>query len=101
MKRSVLLVFLIIFCACQSFEENEYTKIELINAFSCFTELTVNDLGEHVSYIPLETTEESLIGKQAYVRIFKDKLVVGSFQQPIKMFDKNTGKFIHTVGAIG
>ncbi len=61
----------------------------------------MEDIGGHIDYVPLETTDESLIGDRAYIRILKDKLLVGSREQPVKMFDRKTGKFIRCVGKIG
>jgi len=100
MKKTAFFILLIM-CACSGPEESEYEMINLRNAFTQPGELSVRDLGEHVAYVPLETTDESLIGDRAYVRMLKDKLLVASSQQPIKMFDRKTGKFIRTVGNIG
>ncbi|WP_102408875.1 6-bladed beta-propeller [Parabacteroides bouchesdurhonensis] len=97
----VSLTLLIASLACSYYNENSYEQINIERAFVDTGELSVTDIGDHISYVPLETTDESLIGKRAYVRMLKDKLFVGSFQQPIKMFDKETGKYIRTVGNIG
>lgn len=100
-KIAILVVLLIVGLACSNSDNNSCEYIDIESALVDIKELTVMDIGESVSYVSLETTEESLIGKRAYVRMLKDKLLVGSFQQPIKMFDKRTGKFIQTIGNIG
>lgn len=87
--------------SCSDNDEDSCEYIDIESALVDIKELSIADIGESVSYVPLETTEESLIGKRAYVRILKEKLLVGSFQQPIKMFDRRTGKFIRTIGNIG
>ncbi|MCC8197453.1 MAG: 6-bladed beta-propeller [Tannerellaceae bacterium] len=101
MIKIILLILLITNFACSESVESNYEMIHLGNILTQVEELSVRDMGELINYIPLETTNESLIGKRAYVRVLKDKILVGSFQQPIKMFDKKTGKFIRMVGAIG
>lgn len=65
-------------------------------------QLCLQDIqSKEVSYVPLETTDSSLIGDRPYVRLLKDKILVSSQGQPLKMFDAQTGKFISTVGLIG
>jgi hypothetical protein len=65
-------------------------------------QLCLEDIqSKEVSYVPLETTDSSLIGDRPYVRLLKNKILVSSQGQPLKMFDAQTGKFISTVGLIG
>lgn len=65
-------------------------------------QLCLEDIqSKEVSYVPLETMDSSLIGARPYVRLLKDKILVSSQGQPLKMFDAQTGKFISTVGLIG
>ena len=101
MKKVLLFLFLIAYCACSNSKKESCKSIDIEDALIHLEGLFVTDISEHVSYIPLETTDESLIGKRAYVRLLKDKLLVGSFQQPIKMLDKKTGHFIKVIGGIG
>lgn len=101
LKIFFLAILLISFFSCSNRNENSYESINLENAMVNTGELSVIEIGNHASYVPLETIDESLIGKSAYVRMLKDKLFIGSFQQPIKMFDRKTGKYIRAVGNIG
>ena len=87
-------------CSSKKVEEKEMT-INLRQAFEQLEEISVEDIGSHINYVPLETTDESLIGDRAYIRILEDKLLIGSREQPVKMFDRKTGKFIRCVGKIG
>lgn len=61
----------------------------------------VSDVAEKVRYVPLETTDSSLINKRPYIRRFGKTLLVASMSQPIMMFDIETGKYIGNVGSIG
>lgn len=101
MKKIILYIILLINISCSTYQKEEYININIEGALSKKEQLEISDIGEHIVYIPLETKDESLIGKRAYVRMLNDKLLIASFQQPIKMFDKKTGKFIKTIGKIG
>ena len=99
-KKIVFVILVVIGWACSSrkVEEKEMT-INL--GLEQLEEISVEDIGCHIDYVPLETTDESLIGDRAYIRILKDKLLVASREQPVKMFDRKTGTFIRSVGKIG
>ena len=99
-KKIVFVILVVIGWACSSrkVEEKEMT-INL--GLEQLEEISVEDIGCHIDYGPLETTDESLIGDRAYIRILKDKLLVASREQPVKMFDRKTGTFIRSVGKIG
>ena len=102
MKKIVFVILVVIGWACSSKKvEEKGMTINLGQAFEQLEEISVEDIGSHIDYVPLETTDESLIGDRAYIRILKDKLLVGSREQPVKMFDRKTGKFIRCVGKIG
>ena len=102
MKKIVLFILVSISYACSDTKQEMGNKIICLNqAFEQLGEISVEDIGSHIDYVPLETTDESLIGDRPYIRILKDKLLVGSREQPIKMFDRKTGKFIKSIGCIG
>ena len=102
MKKIVFIALTVISCACSNIKQEQGVEIIPLGlAFEQPGEISVKDVGSHIDYVPLETTDESLIGDRAYIRILKDKLLVGSREQPVKMFDRKTGKFIRCVGKIG
>ncbi|RHO65497.1 6-bladed beta-propeller [Parabacteroides sp. AF48-14] len=102
MKKIVFVILVVIGWACSSKKEEEKNMtINLSQALEQLEEISVEDIGYHIDYVSLETTDESLIGDRAYIRILKDKLLVGSREQPVKMFDRKTGKFIRCIGKIG
>ena len=63
--------------------------------------LLVSNYFSKVEYIPLETTDSSLVGLAPHVVITKDIMVVSSLNQPLKIFDRHTGDYITNVGSIG
>ena len=102
MKKTFLYILILINYACSNTKHEIGNKVIPLNqAFEQLEEISVEDIGRHIDYVPLETTDESLIGDRAYIRILKDKLLVASREQPVKMFDRKTGKFIRCVGKIG
>lgn len=97
-----LFLFVLIGYACSNTKnKTEDQVIPLSHAFEQLEEISVEDIGDRIDYVPLETTDESLIADRAYIRILQDKLLVGSREQPIKMFDRKSGRFIRSVGKIG
>lgn len=75
--------------------------IPLGTAIDARTELNASDCFKQVQYVPLETTDSSLIGKGPYVQVIKDRILISTSQDQCLMFDKETGKFIKQVGHIG
>ena len=87
--------------ACSGNIEKDGT-INVATPMQHLSQLCLEDIqSKEVSYVLLETTDSSLIGDRPYVRLLKDKILVSSQGQPLKMFDAQTGKFISTVGMIG
>ena len=61
----------------------------------------LSELAESITYIPLETTNEFLIGnKSVQVKPSGDYLFVSEHGKPVGQFDRS-GKFIRKIGVIG
>ena len=87
--------------SCTESRDDRCQVIDIGRNMETMLRLNTEDISEDVRYVPLETSDESLIGDRAYVRMLGGKLLVASLNQPVKMFDASTGKFIRSVGAIG
>ena len=87
--------------SCTESRDDRCQVIDISRNMETMLRLNTEDISEDVRYVPLETSDESLIGDRAYVRMLGGKLLVASLNQPVKMFDASTGKFIRSVGAIG
>ena len=87
--------------SCTESRDDKCQVIDISGSMETMLQLKAEDISEDVRYVPLETSDESLIGDRAYVRMLGDKLLVASVNQPVKMFDASTGKFVRAVGAIG
>lgn len=99
--KAVLLVSAFFLVSCTEGEIKKSNTIRLVEAIAAPVEINASDCFDQVRYVPLETTDSSLIGKGPYVQIIKDRILVSTNQQQCLMFDKETGKFIKQVGHIG
>ena len=103
MKRLVWLSILwtSVWSACSSGQgEKTQGMIDVSSAFENLTELKVSQLGKNVRYVPLETTDESLIGATAALHLLKDKILVVT-EGKCMSFDKTTGKYLGNIGHTG
>lgn len=101
MYKPVLLVIAFLLVSCNEKEAENNNVFRLAEAIDAPSEIKVSDCFNRVRYIPLETTDSSLVGKGAYVQIIKNRILVSTNQNQCLMFDKETGKFIKQVGHIG
>ena len=63
MKKIVFVILVVIGWACSSKKvEEKNMTINLSQALEQLEEISVEDIGYHIDYVSLETTDESLIG---------------------------------------
>ncbi len=100
---SALLVGLLTACS-PSAQKGHEGQIDVLPAFENLTELKVSQLGKNIRYVPLETTESSLIGATYRIQLLKDGILVsygGRSEAHCYLFDRETGKFIREIGHKG
>lgn len=82
-------------------EAADTTKIALSDCFKNTSEnLKLSDICENISYVRLETTEESLIGNIVSVQAIEEGYLVNNSFKSLLLFDKN-GKFIWKINRQG
>ena len=90
-------------CSPASQKDKSEGQINVLPAFENLTELKVSHLGKNIRYVPLETTDSSLVtGMQ--VRLLNDKIVIGSGGRSDRhcfLFDRESGKFIREIAQYG
>jgi len=105
MKNKIIPAFslfcLVSFTGCSSADRIEDNRIDIVTAFSNQKVLKASDYFSEVRYVPLETTDESIIGKDAEMQFLGDKILITTAQGQCLLFDKNTGKYLTTVGHKG
>lgn len=102
-NQSILLASLTIClasCGGPSKQSESHNVIAVESAYSNPTELKASDGFRKVRYVRLETTDSCLIGRGPVVQILGDRLIVSTRSQCL-LFDKETGRFISSVGHPG
>ena len=105
MKLNIYLLFILItFSSCSMSPEkskDDLVTIHLEKALENPSKITASMLGKSVRYVPLETSDVSIIGNNPSVRVVEDKIIVASEDVLIKVFDALSGKFLYTIGELG
>lgn len=102
MKNIFLAASVLMLCSCASeSSQSGITTVDVASGIKEAKALATSSLFDKVEYIPLETTDESIISSVADIRVMKDYILMSSSNQPIKLFDRKTGKFIREIGKLG
>ncbi len=103
MKKQTILggLFLLLLGAC-SFKNttNDLNAIDIAGSFEHLSELKASQLGTNIRYVPLETTDSSLIGNSYSIKLSKENIIVSTNGRCL-LFDKQNGKFIRSIGHKG
>lgn len=102
MKNIFLAASVLMLCSCTSeSSQSGITTVDVASGIKEAKALATSSLFDKVEYIPLETTDESIISSVADIRVMKDYILMSSSNQPIKLFDRKTGQFIREIGKYG
>lgn len=109
MKKTSILIAVctgIFFTACgggSSTHKGEVSIIDVETAFQHPQELLLTDFGEKITYVPLETLDESLVklGSSSHMVVTNEYIFVGETGAPLLCFDRSTGKFLRNIGRVG
>lgn len=92
----------LISCESNSKSEASLNVISVAEAYSSPTKLKASECFRKIRYIPLETTDSCLVGSAPSIQIVGNKLIVSTLRQKqCFLFDKQTGRFISSVGHAG
>jgi len=103
MKLKYLLIFaLFLLVSCTNHEkDNSFSNIiDVEGSLQKETMLNASDFGKTVRYIPLETTDNCLIGNNPIIKVLKNHIVV-EVNNSCLLFDKKDGSFISAIGHTG
>ena len=83
--------------------KNGLVEMDVETAFKQSKELSLHDLGEEFTYVPLETLDESLIklNSTSNMAVTDDYIFIADSDSPILCFDRKTGKYLYQIGNIG
>lgn len=102
-KLNYLNIFLlgIVLFSCSEKKQNQEKVIFLEEKIASPEEhFKTSDYFSSLTYLPLETTDSSLLGSSPVMLIDNDRIFVGSTHRPCLVFDFKTGKFIRSIGLI-
>lgn len=103
MKKQTFLggLFLLLLGSCAPKNTtNDSNAIDIAGSFEHLTELKISQLGKHIRYVPLETTDSSLVGNSYTIKLSKDYIFVSTNERCL-LFDKQTGKYLRNIGHKG
>ncbi|MDR1114954.1 MAG: DUF4934 domain-containing protein [Tannerella sp.] len=109
MKRNLIIsTILLLFSFSVNSQENRAVNpavIDVESGLKNLSRLKVSDLGKTIRYIPLETPEDGLIGKNPTVKVLKNYIIVEYKTVPSQgtclLFSKKDGRFIAEIGHAG
>ena len=105
MKKTILSIstcISLLLSACgggSSQNKGEVAIIDVETAILNPQELSLTDLGEKITYVPLETLDESVVklGSTSKLAMTDEYIFVGELGSPLLAFDRSTGKFLRKV----
>lgn len=102
MIKCISLFFLgILLFACGEKQNRQGNLIRLEEKIAAPEEsLKTSDYFASITYVPLQTTDSSLIGSRPRIVVGRDRVYVGSGKTSCLVFDLNTGKFITSIGSM-
>lgn len=95
----IILLFLLIACGSEKYQaEITLPKLNIAEAFTQNRFIGLSEFVEkEIEYVPLETSENCLIGASKRVYVSNTYILVFSFRQ-ILLFDRTDGSFIRKIG---
>ena len=91
---------LMISCSNQKNRILQFDVIDIESGLQNLTRLKTSDLGKTIRYIPLETTDEGLVGRDPVIKVLRNYIVVEA-QRSCLLFDKKDGRFVAEIGHFG
>jgi len=102
MKHIILITSVLLLASCANHEKSNSLSnvIDIEESMQNITKLKASDFGKTIRYVPLETTDDCLIGNAPLVKVLKNYIVV-EVNSRCLLFDKKDGSFISEIGHMG
>ena len=103
MGHKILFAFallLMVSCTSHKKDNSGSNVIDIEEGLQKITMLKTSDFGKSIRYVPLETTDDCLIGNNPIVKVLKNHIIV-EVNRRCLLFDKKNGSFISEIGHIG
>lgn len=98
-----IFVLCLFITSCSFPGDSNQESVEVINVVKAFeenTKLSLNDVVESLEYIPLQTDDRFLVGKNPSFFLINDYIMTVSDKQ-IFLFDRKSGTFVREIGRYG
>ncbi|WP_289736996.1 DUF4934 domain-containing protein [Paramuribaculum intestinale] len=76
-------------------------SIDIASAIGSVSRINVSELGKTLTYLPLETSDTSLLGDDCVFKLTHDKVIVNSKGAGVKAFSLSDGHYLNTIGHYG
>ena len=96
----IIALTLVVSCTSSEKDNSHSNIINVEGSLENITKLKVSDFGKTIRYIPLETTDDCLIGNDPIVKVLKNHIVV-EVNRRCLLFDKKDGSFVSEIGHTG
>jgi hypothetical protein len=105
MRTKLLIIFVIVFCSCGRKSTNETVTADSVLKIDLFSEpvseiTRVSDIATELTYIPLQTTENSLVKSITKILTSDNKIYIRNGNSDILCFDRK-GKFLYKFNKTG
>jgi len=97
---SMIMLSFLISCTNQGKKMIQSNVIDIENGLNNLTHFKVSDFGQSIRYIPLETSDDVLVGGNPVLKVLKNYIVIESQRQCL-LFDKKNGCFVAEIGRYG
>ena len=97
---AVVVLSFLFSCSNQKNSNTDSNVIDIEQGLHNPTRLKVSDFGQTIRYIPLDTPDEGLVGRNPVIKVLRNYIVIEA-QQSCLLFDKKDGSFIAEIGRIG
>ena len=96
---SCIAILLIAACNNRERSSTSINIIDIAGALDRTVTFNVSDFGKTIRYIPLETTDDCLIGNNPQIKVLKDYIIITA-NKSCYSFSKKDGSFIGKIGRV-
>ena len=92
-----------LFTSCSTTNEKknkQWNNIDISKIEKQVNKLKISQIGKSIRYIPLETTDESLLEGNFSIQLLSQEILVSTGKHCM-LFDRETGKYLRKIGSVG
>ncbi|MFG6423722.1 MAG: DUF4934 domain-containing protein [Paramuribaculum sp.] len=84
-------------------DSGQVATVDVASSFDNPVQLSASQLGSKITFVPLETTDTSLISNNYLITVTDRNVVVSNFgsESNVLVFDRNSGRFLNHIGQFG